>query len=116
MFQSSSVTGSKTNGASNGGSTSNSTSSTGGTAAATASSTAGTLGAVKPAPDPKPVECNLCHRKFKNIPALNGHMRLHGGYFKKVIQLIQSSVDVSILLNYLVVSEISWNNEIVYFH
>jgi uncharacterized Zn-finger protein len=31
----------------------------------------------------KPVECNLCHRKFKNIPALNGHMRLHGGYFKK---------------------------------
>lgn len=39
----------------------------------------------KPAVDPKPVECNLCHRKFKNIPALNGHMRLHGGYFKKVI-------------------------------
>ncbi|XP_060525589.1 uncharacterized protein LOC132701551 isoform X3 [Cylas formicarius] len=34
-------------------------------------------------PIPKPVECNLCHRKFKNIPALNGHMRLHGGYFKK---------------------------------
>ncbi|VVC90580.1 unnamed protein product, partial [Leptidea sinapis] len=33
--------------------------------------------------DAKPVECNLCHRKFKNIPALNGHMRLHGGYFKK---------------------------------
>lgn len=31
----------------------------------------------------KPVECNLCHRKFKNIPALNGHMRLHGGYYKK---------------------------------
>ena len=21
--------------------------------------------------------------KFKNIPALNGHMRLHGGYYKK---------------------------------
>ncbi|RZC33533.1 mucin-12, partial [Asbolus verrucosus] len=36
-----------------------------------------------PKPEPKPVECNLCHRKFKNIPALNGHMRLHGGYFKK---------------------------------
>ncbi|XP_074037248.1 uncharacterized protein isoform X4 [Leptinotarsa decemlineata] len=34
-------------------------------------------------PEQKPVECNLCHRKFKNIPALNGHMRLHGGYFKK---------------------------------
>ncbi|XP_054714606.1 uncharacterized protein LOC129224210 [Uloborus diversus] len=33
--------------------------------------------------DPKPVECSLCQRKFKNIPALNGHMRLHGGYFKK---------------------------------
>lgn len=36
-----------------------------------------------PKADQKPVECNLCHRKFKNIPALNGHMRLHGGYFKK---------------------------------
>lgn len=35
-------------------------------------------------PEPRPVECNLCHRRFKNIPALNGHMRLHGGYFKKV--------------------------------
>lgn len=35
-------------------------------------------------PECKPVECNLCHRKFKNVPALNGHMRLHGGYFKKV--------------------------------
>lgn len=34
--------------------------------------------------EPKPVECNLCHRKFKNIPALNGHMRLHGGYYRKV--------------------------------
>lgn len=31
----------------------------------------------------KPVACNLCNRRFKNIPALNGHMRLHGGYFKK---------------------------------
>lgn len=31
----------------------------------------------------KPVECSMCQRKFKNIPALNGHMRLHGGYFKK---------------------------------
>lgn len=36
--------------------------------------------------DQKPVECNLCHRKFKNVPALNGHMRLHGGYFKKDIE------------------------------
>ncbi|XP_023239416.1 uncharacterized protein LOC111638023 [Centruroides sculpturatus] len=33
--------------------------------------------------EPKPVECNMCQRRFKNIPALNGHMRLHGGYFKK---------------------------------
>lgn len=31
----------------------------------------------------KPVECTICNRKFKNIPALNGHMRLHGGYYKK---------------------------------
>lgn len=35
----------------------------------------------------KPVACNLCNRRFKNIPALNGHMRLHGGYFKKVRKL-----------------------------
>ncbi|XP_043278000.1 uncharacterized protein [Venturia canescens] len=37
----------------------------------------------KPQTESKPVECNLCSRTFKNIPALNGHMRLHGGYFKK---------------------------------
>ena len=29
------------------------------------------------------VECSICSRKFKNIPALNGHMRLHGGYYRK---------------------------------
>ncbi|RZF47416.1 hypothetical protein LSTR_LSTR007343 [Laodelphax striatellus] len=46
-------------------------------------STASTQLVVAAAPAQKPVECNLCHRKFKNIPALNGHMRLHGGYFKK---------------------------------
>ncbi|XP_045533607.1 transcriptional-regulating factor 1 isoform X6 [Pieris brassicae] len=40
-------------------------------------------GTISRSGDAKPVECNLCHRKFKNIPALNGHMRLHGGYFKK---------------------------------
>ncbi|KAL1512796.1 hypothetical protein ABEB36_002325 [Hypothenemus hampei] len=39
----------------------------------------------------KPVECNLCKRRFKNIPALNGHMRLHGGYFKKVAKLHDKS-------------------------
>lgn len=38
---------------------------------------------VGPKFEQKPVECNLCHRKFKNVPALNGHMRLHGGYVKK---------------------------------
>ncbi|XP_050353800.1 zinc finger protein 541 isoform X2 [Nymphalis io] len=43
----------------------------------------GVAGGPPRATDIKPVECNLCHRKFKNIPALNGHMRLHGGYFKK---------------------------------
>lgn len=49
------------------------------------SSSPGTVAtANKSQTEPKPVECNLCHRKFKNIPALNGHMRLHGGYFKKV--------------------------------
>jgi len=49
------------------------------------SSSPGTVAASnKSQTEPKPVECNLCHRKFKNIPALNGHMRLHGGYFKKV--------------------------------
>ena len=41
-------------------------------------------GAPTNAPQNKPVACNLCNRRFKNIPALNGHMRLHGGYFKKV--------------------------------
>ncbi|XP_050443678.1 uncharacterized protein LOC126847469 isoform X2 [Adelges cooleyi] len=41
------------------------------------------IGVVPIKPEQKPVECNLCHRKFKNVPALNGHMRLHGGYFKK---------------------------------
>ncbi len=29
------------------------------------------------------VECTICERRFKNIPALNGHMRLHGGYYRK---------------------------------
>jgi uncharacterized Zn-finger protein len=29
------------------------------------------------------VECTICSRRFKNIPALNGHMRLHGGYYRK---------------------------------
>ncbi|CAG2161919.1 unnamed protein product, partial [Oppiella nova] len=36
--------------------------------------------------EPQQVECSLCQRKFKNIPALNGHMRLHGGYLKNQSQ------------------------------
>ena len=34
--------------------------------------------------EPKPVKCHVCDRGFKNIAALNGHMRLHGGYVRKV--------------------------------
>ncbi|XP_076441996.1 uncharacterized protein LOC143281005 isoform X2 [Babylonia areolata] len=30
-----------------------------------------------------PVQCSVCERRFKTLPALNGHMRLHGGYLKK---------------------------------
>nr|KAG5710727.1 hypothetical protein BaRGS_035129 [Batillaria attramentaria] len=30
-----------------------------------------------------PVQCTVCERRFKTLPALNGHMRLHGGYMKK---------------------------------
>ena len=33
--------------------------------------------------NPNMVECTICSRRFKNIPALNGHMRLHGGYYRK---------------------------------
>jgi hypothetical protein len=40
----------------------------------------------------KPVVCTICQRRFKNVPALNGHMRLHGGYFKKVSVYIFSPV------------------------
>ncbi|XP_026742929.1 zinc finger protein 628-like isoform X2 [Trichoplusia ni] len=50
---------------------------------ATSGAGSGAASSAARASDVKPVECNLCHRKFKNIPALNGHMRLHGGYFKK---------------------------------
>ena len=28
------------------------------------------------------VQCSVCHKHFKTLTALNGHMRLHGGYFK----------------------------------
>ncbi|ESO01773.1 hypothetical protein HELRODRAFT_160935 [Helobdella robusta] len=33
----------------------------------------------------KPVKCKQCDKCFKNMPALNGHMRLHGGFIKKLI-------------------------------
>ena len=32
--------------------------------------------------EPKPERCKICNKGFKNIPALNGHMRLHGGFTK----------------------------------
>ena len=35
--------------------------------------------------EPKPETCRICGKGFKNIPALNGHMRLHGGFIKTVI-------------------------------
>ncbi|OQV18093.1 putative Transcriptional-regulating factor 1 [Hypsibius exemplaris] len=31
----------------------------------------------------RPFPCQICKRRFKNGPALNGHMRLHGGFFNK---------------------------------
>jgi len=30
------------------------------------------------------VQCSVCDRRFRNLAALNGHMRLHGGYVKYV--------------------------------
>ncbi|VDM02858.1 unnamed protein product [Schistocephalus solidus] len=33
-----------------------------------------------PLEEPKRVACSVCKRRFKNQSALNGHMRLHGGY------------------------------------
>jgi len=33
--------------------------------------------------EPKPETCKICGKGFKNIPALNGHMRLHGGFVAK---------------------------------
>ncbi|GAU98322.1 hypothetical protein RvY_09483-2 [Ramazzottius varieornatus] len=31
----------------------------------------------------KPYVCQVCRRRFRNSPALNGHMRLHGGFLNK---------------------------------
>ncbi|CAH8428954.1 unnamed protein product [Heterobilharzia americana] len=33
-----------------------------------------------PLEEPKRVACAICQKRFKNQSALNGHMRLHGGY------------------------------------
>jgi len=38
--------------------------------------------------EPLPVQCTICDRRFRNLPALNGHMRLHGGYVKKVYLIL----------------------------
>ncbi len=46
----------------------------------------------------KPVECSICCRRFKNTPALNGHMRLHGGYFKKVYFVIISNLSMYLIV------------------
>jgi len=34
--------------------------------------------------EPLPVQCSFCERHFRSLAALNGHMRLHGGYVKRV--------------------------------
>ena len=31
------------------------------------------------------MQCNFCDRRFRNLAALNGHMRLHGGYIQKKV-------------------------------
>ena len=35
------------------------------------------------AENPPKLECNICTLKFKSIPALNGHKRIHAGFHKK---------------------------------
>lgn len=42
----------------------------------------------------KPAGCSICERTFKNVQALNGHMRCHGGYFKKVMVHMNLNTDV----------------------
>ena len=73
---------SKTNSTTPAEKTTNTTNPTTATAAVNKKTTPTNNNSEKPLPD-KPVECTICSRKFKNIPALNGHMRLHGGYYKK---------------------------------
>ncbi|KAL7675769.1 hypothetical protein ACOME3_002033 [Neoechinorhynchus agilis] len=34
--------------------------------------------------EPKPVQCTMCRKRFKNMAGLYGHMRLHGGYSNKI--------------------------------
>ncbi|KAG5878830.1 hypothetical protein JTB14_023953 [Gonioctena quinquepunctata] len=76
-------TSNKTSGGSGGSSGSSGTPSPQAKVTTTSTPTSSPVNSTTGKPEQKPVECNLCHRKFKNIPALNGHMRLHGGYFKK---------------------------------
>ncbi|GAB6021741.1 hypothetical protein CHUAL_004319 [Chamberlinius hualienensis] len=60
--------------------------------------------------DPKPVECNICQRRFKNIPALNGHMRLHGGYLKRDTDSLKKSQEKKLDANQLVHNPSSTNS------
>jgi len=45
--------------------------------------------------EPKPETCKICGKGFKNIPALNGHMRLHGGFVIKTTSETKSSSNKS---------------------
>ena len=52
--------------------------------------------------EPRPVKCHVCDRGFKNIAALNGHMRLHGGYVRKVCLLcVRALTCVSFTVSFL---------------
>ncbi|KAG5441742.1 hypothetical protein CSKR_200035 [Clonorchis sinensis] len=50
------------------------------TPAEVATATKVALMMVHPLEAPKRVACKVCRKRFKNQSALNGHMRLHGGY------------------------------------
>ncbi|ESN91388.1 hypothetical protein HELRODRAFT_165417 [Helobdella robusta] len=46
-----------------------------------------------PLDEPKPVKCSVCGKRFRNMPALNGHMRLHGGYTKQIKAEIENIIE-----------------------
>uniref|UniRef100_A0A5K3EY32 C2H2-type domain-containing protein n=1 Tax=Mesocestoides corti TaxID=53468 RepID=A0A5K3EY32_MESCO len=48
-----------------------------------------------PLEEPRVVACTVCPRRFKNQSALNGHMRLHGGYGLNNVGSTSSSSSVS---------------------